>query len=156
MTSCSSAALVFCFVLLVCSSPATLNAQTASRQNLCFAIHVRLNGKLVAGPQTITVKTTETETSVAAEGDCFKVSPALLNEKAVDVFFTVPGNKLYLSSIQSGFFAGPWDVDLADKHFGKEVALPKHIRAREACAVTFHVGEPETAIVTAPCRTQIR
>ena len=138
---------------LLCTNAANLYAQAQS-ESPCFAIHVRLNGKPVVGPQALTFKTKEMEKkSVSAEGGCFKVPPAVLHEKAVDVLFTVPGNKVYLSSILSGFFAGEWDIDLADRRFPRDVVLPKHARTREACAVVFHVGEPETARTLTGCRT---
>ena len=79
--------------------------------------------------------------------------PALLTEKAVDVFFTVPGNRIYLTAISPSFFTSPWDIDLADKKFDRDVRLPKHARIREACAVVFHGGEPENALSETGCRT---
>ena len=82
--------------------------------------------------------------------------PALLTEKVLDISFTVPGNRVHLTGIATGFFTGPWDIDLADKKFGSEVSLPKHARAKEACAVVFHVGEPETGLVQTGCRTSLR
>ena len=86
------------------------------------------------------------------EGGCFKVPPALLEEKAVDVFFTVPGNKIYLVAISPSFFTSSWDIDLEDKKFDRDVGLPKNARIREACAVVFHGGEPENALVQTGCR----
>lgn len=143
------------FALLLCLN-AVLSAQSATPQEPpCFSIHVRLNGKPVDDPRTITYKTKNDEQTVHLEGACFKVPAALLKEKTIDVFFTVPGNKIYLSSIQVGFFAGPWDVDLADKRFGSNVVLPKRARTKEACAVVFHVGEPETVLAMAPCRSPL-
>jgi hypothetical protein len=144
-------------VLLFCLSAANLHAQAVRPigQIPCFAVHVRLNGKLVDDPQIITFRNKENETAVALKGGCFNVPAALLKEKTVDVFFAVSGNKVYLSSIPSGFLMGPWDVDLADNRFGREVVLPKHVRARDACAVTFHVGEPERMFAMALCRTPI-
>lgn len=142
---------VICFVaLMLCMSAAKLHAQSS-----CFTVHVRLNGKPVAVPQVITFKTKEMERAVSAEAGCFKVPPAVLNEKAVDVLFTVPRNKVYLSAIHTGFLAGPWDVELEDKRFGKDVVLPKHARTKEVCAVVFHVGEPETASTLTGCRTAL-
>ena len=145
------------FVVLFCLSTANLHAQAVRQvaQVPCFAVHVRLNGKLVDVPQIITFRNKETETQVALDGGCFNIPAALFKEKSIDVFFEVSGNKVYLSTIPSGFLAGPWDVELADKRFGREVILPKHVRAREACAVTFHVGEPETMVTVTPCRTPI-
>src|SRR6185437_11658084 len=55
----------------------------------------------------------------------------------------VPGNKVYLCAISTGFLAGLWEVQLEDKRFGRDVLLPKHARTKEACAVHFHIGEPE-------------
>jgi hypothetical protein len=141
------------WMLLLCTEAVILSAQTTpSRGPQCFSIHVRLNGALVDGPQVITLKTKQSESTESLEEGCFKVPPALLTEKTLDISFTVPGNKVYLSGIATGFFAGPWDIDLADKKFGSEVSLPKHARAKEACAVIFHVGEPETALVQTGCR----
>ena len=102
----------------------------------------------------MTFKTKEHEWGASLDGGCFKVPTEVLTEKNVDVLFTVPGNKVYISTIPIGFLAGPWDIDLADKRFSREVVLPKHIRTRDACAVVFHVGEPETAYAMAPCRTR--
>lgn len=139
--------------LLPSLGPASLWAQGRTpRQNGCFVIHVRLNGAPVDGPRVITLKTREGERSVPFEGGCFRVPPALLTEKVLDVFFTVPGNALSMSSISTGFFEGPWDIYLEDKKFGRTVSLPKHTRARDACAIVFHVGEPETELLQAPCR----
>ena len=81
--------------------------------------------------------------------------PTLLTEKAVDVFFTVPGNKIHLVAISPSFFTSPWDIDLEDKKFDKNVSLPKHARIREACAVVFHGGEPENALSQTGCRTSL-
>ncbi len=132
------------------------SAQSATAQeSKCVSIHVRVNGKAVDGPQVITLKTKQNESTASLDGGCFKVPSALLTEKALDVSFTVPGNKVHLAGIATGFFAGPWDIDLADQKFGSEVSLPKHARAREACAVVFHVGEPETALVQTGCRTPL-
>jgi hypothetical protein len=143
-------------MLLLCVSTVNLQAQATGRhrEDLCFAIHVRLNGNVVDGPETVTFKTKEHEWRALLEEGCFKVPSAVLTEKNIDLFFTVPGNKVYVSTIPIGFLAGPWDIDLADKRFSREVVLPKHVRARDACAVVFHVGEPETAYAMAPCRTR--
>lgn len=80
---------------------------------------------------------------------------AWLTEKTLDISLMVAGSRIYLSGIATGFFAGPWDIDLADKKFGSEISLPKHAHARDACAVVFHVGEPETQIVQTGCRTPL-
>jgi hypothetical protein len=101
----------------------------------------------------VTFKTKTTEKAVSLEGRCFRVPPGVLNEKSVDVLFQVARNKIHLSSILAGFFAGPWDIDLEDKRFGRDVVLPKNARTREVCAVIFHVGEPETGIMQTGCRT---
>ena len=127
--------------------------RATAQESKCFSIHVRLNGKAVDSPQVIALQTKQGENAASLEGGCFKVPSALLTENALDIFFTVPGNRVHLSGIAIGLFAGPWDIDLADKKFGSEVALPKHASAREACAVVFHVGEPETQIVQTGCRT---
>jgi hypothetical protein len=116
---------------------------------------VRLNGRPIDGPQVITLKTKQAESKASLEGECFSVPPAFLTEKAVDVIFTVPRNKIYLVAISPSFFTGPWDIDLEDKKFDQDVGLPKHARIREACAVVFHGGEPENALVQTGCRTPL-
>ena len=139
-------------VLLCCASAKALPAETA-HVGSCFSVHVRLNGKSVAGPQVLTFKTKGTENAVTIEAGCFTVPATIANEKEVDVLFTVPGNRVYLSSINVGFLVGYWDVDLEDKHFNRDVILPAHARTKNICAVAFHAGEPETAITQSPCRT---
>jgi hypothetical protein len=152
----STQRLITCsFVLLLCITPAMLYGQTAAAER-CFSIHVRLNGKRVDGPRTVTFKTREREEKVSLEGGCFTVPRDLLQEKTLDVFFAIPGNKVYLGSIATGFYAGPWDVDLADKRFTGDVHLPKHTRAKDACAIVFHVGEPEIQAAMSPCRSPSR
>jgi hypothetical protein len=145
--------LICCAALsIICMSAASLYAQAIGRTP-CFAVHVRLNGKEVAGPQSITFKTKQIEKTTTAVAGCFTVPPSVLNEKIVDVLFSVPKNKVYLSTIPTAFLAGPWDIELEDKRFGSEVVLPKHARTRDVCAVVFHVGEPETVRTLTKCRT---
>jgi hypothetical protein len=147
---------MFCsIVLLLWLDQAKLSAQTTA-QAQCFSIHVRLNGKLVTGPETVTFRTEQNESTASREGGCFRVPPELLTEKNVDVLFTVPGNKIHLVAISPAFFTDSWDVDLADKKFGRNVGLPKHARVREACAIVFHGGEPENAGVQTGCRSRLR
>jgi len=142
--------------LLLCFHAAKLSGQSATHEKpQCFSVDVRLNGKPVDGPQIITLKTKQSESTVSLEGGCFIVPPTLLTEKAVDVFFTVPGNKIHLVAISPSFFTSPWDIDLEDKKFDKNVSLPKHARIREACAVVFHGGEPENALSQTGCRTSL-
>jgi hypothetical protein len=143
-----------CVALLLCASAANLHAQAEGKKGgaSCFAVHVRLNGKVVDGPQTVTFKTKENEATARLEGGCFRVPPAVLNDKDVDVLFTVPRNKVYLSMIPTRFLAGSWDIDLEDERFGTDVVLPKHARTKETCVVVFRVGEPETVRALTGCR----
>lgn len=142
--------------LLLCIVAAVWSAQsTAPQEPQCFSVHVRLNGKQIDGPQVIILKSKQIESTVSLEGGCFRVPSTLLTRKALDVFFTVPRNKISLDAIPTGFFTCPWDIDLEDKKFGREVARPKHARTREACAVVFHVGEPETELFHTGCRTPL-
>lgn len=127
----------------------------ATHKPQCFSIGVRLNGQPIDGPQNITLKTKLIENGTTSENGCFKIPGTLLAEKEVDVFFTVAGNKIYLPGISTGFLAGPWDIDLEDKKFGSDVSLPKNASVRRACAVVFHVGEPETALTVTGCRTPL-
>jgi len=141
---------MLCFAAAVCifASSVKLGAQ-----NACFAVHVRLNGHQVTGPQMLTFKSKDWEKAAPAEGDCIRVPPSVLELKSVDVSFVVSGNSLSLSAIPTALLTGPWDIDLADRHFGRDVVLPKHAHAKNVCAVVFHVGEPETAATFTGCRT---
>jgi hypothetical protein len=51
------------------------------------------------------------------------VPPALLAETALDVFFPVPGNKLYLRAIATGFFACAGDIGRENKNFARRSGL---------------------------------
>jgi hypothetical protein len=143
------------FTLLLCFNAVKLSAQSATPQEApCFSIHVRLNGKPVDGPQEITLKTKQSDTKASLEQGCFRVPPALLAEKTLGISFTIPGNKINIPTIATGFFTGSWDIELEDKKFRNDVALPKHFRAKQGCAVVFHTGdEPERGLSVMPCRT---
>jgi hypothetical protein len=143
--------------LLLFATATQLFAQAKPDQRQCFSIHVRLNGKSVEGPQTVTFKTRENEITISREGSCFTVPAVLLKEKSVDVSFRLSNDKVYLPDVATGFFAGPWDVYLEDKKFDKDLAfaLPKHARTKETCVVQFHVGEPESQAAAVPCRSPI-
>jgi hypothetical protein len=139
------------------TSAVSLRAQqgTTFAEKQCFALHVRLNEKPLPDPARVTFKTRNIELAETPENGCFVIPSALRNEKTVDVVFTVPGSKVYLSSFALDFFAGPWNVDLADKKFGGGVPLPKHARVSQTCVVTIHVGEPGTVVAQSPCRTPL-
>jgi hypothetical protein len=110
---------------------------------------------LVEGPEVITLRTKQSESTTSLDAGCFKVPATLLTNKVVDVIFTVPGNQIYLVAISPSFFTSPWDIDLADKKFDQDVRLPKHARAREACVVVVHGGEPENQLAQTGCRTPV-
>src|SRR5258706_3837571 len=101
------------FALLLCFNAANLSAQSAtSKESQCFGIHVHLNGKPLDRPQVITLKTKQDESTVSLEQGCFKVPSTMLNETAVAVSFTLPGNKIDIGTVATGFFTGVWDVEL--------------------------------------------
>jgi hypothetical protein len=127
-------------------------ALPGARANACFAVHVTLNGKAVAGPQAVTFMTKDWKKRVAVEDGCIAVPAEAKQAKTVDVVFSVAKSRVDVSSVDTGFLDGPWDVELEDKSFGKDVKLGKGATAKDACVVTFHVGEPETVVTIAPCR----
>jgi len=130
-----------------------LTAQSANTtEPNCFRIRVSLNGNLIDGPDVITLRTKQDDSVVSQERGCFRVPATLLAEHALDVFFIVPGSKIYLTAIATGFFTDSWDIDLEDKKFTRKSGLPKHARSGEACRVVFHGGEPETGLLQTPCR----
>jgi hypothetical protein len=51
--------------LLLFATATQLFAQAAPDQRQCFSIHVRLNGKSVEGPLTVSLKTRENEITVS-------------------------------------------------------------------------------------------
>jgi len=129
----------------------TAQSTNTSKPN-CFRVRVSLNGNVLDGPDVITLRTKQNESLVSLEGGCFRVPPALLAENALDVVFSVPGNKIYLTAIATGFFTDSWDIDLEDKKFTRKSGLPRHAHSREACQVVFHGGEPERGQLQTPCR----
>jgi hypothetical protein len=140
--------------VLLCGNTAIFGAQeTATPEPGCFRIRVSLNGNLIDGPDVFTLRTKQSDSVVAKEQGCFRVPRAVLSEKALDVFFRVPGNKIYLSAIAIGFFTDSWDIDLDDKKFNRKSGLPKHASSKDACRVVFHGGEPERGLLQTPCRT---
>jgi len=142
------------WVLLLCTDAAMLSGQGVAQGHECFSIHVRLNGAPVDGPQVITLKTKQSESTASLEEGCFRVPPTMLEEKAIGVSFTLPRNKIDLGGVATGFFTGVWDIELEDKKFGNDTPLPKHFRAKDACAIVFHMGdEPERGLSVVPCRT---
>lgn len=145
------------WAFLLCVLAARLSGQSAAPQEApCFRIHLHLNGKPIEGPQAITLETKQRDITVPLEGSCFTLPHAMRGQGKIDISFTIPGNKVHLSAIDEGFFSGSWDIDLEDKRFSNEVVLPKHARVKKACAVIFHVGEPETSMSQAGCRTPVR
>jgi len=121
----------------------------------CFAINVRLNGQPIEGPQSVTLKTKKTEDTVALEQKCFKVPDAIVESELIEVSFTVPGNRIHMTDVPPDFLNGMWDVDLADKKFGKEVTLPKHANVSEVCAVVVHSGGSDQGMAQPQCRTPL-
>jgi hypothetical protein len=144
------------WTFLLCTHAVQVSGQsTTSQQAQCFSIRVQLNGKAVEGPQTITLKTKRTESTVSRKGNCFRVPADILAQGKIDVAFAIPGNRVYLSAIDASFLSNSWDIELEDKKFTSEVVLPKHARVKRTCAVTFHVGEPEIQMSQTACRTPI-
>jgi hypothetical protein len=144
--------LLLCFCVL----PVQLPAQgAAAKAPHCIAINVRLNGQAIDGPQAITLKTRKVENTVSLEKTCFKVPDAVVESELIEVSFTVPGNKIHMSDIPTDFLNGMWDVDLADKKFAKDVAVPKHASASEVCAVVVHGGDAEQSMAQSQCRTPL-
>jgi hypothetical protein len=131
------------------------SAQNAtSNEGHCFSIRVHLNGQLLEGPKAVIFRTRQGDKTVSLEGvSCFKVPSVLLSEEKLDLLFTVPGNNIHFSAIAIDFFENIWDVDLQDKNFGRDVHLPRHARANNACVVVFHGGEPEIVMSATGCRT---
>lgn len=147
----------------VCSSllplfvlPATLLAEgPTAKVPSCFSISVRLNGQSIDGPQVVTLVTRKTESTVSLEQKCFQVSDAILQSELVEVSFTVPGSKIHLAEIPADFFKGTWEVELADKKFGKDVTVPKHFNASEVCALVVHEGDQTQSLSEPGCRTPL-
>jgi hypothetical protein len=124
-----------------------------AQQPRCFAISVRLNGQPIDGPQSVTLKTRKAESNVALDNKCFSLPSAMAESELIDVSFTLPGNQIHMSDVPTDFLHGSWDVDLADKKFGKDVIVPKHASASEVCAVVFLGEVPPQSLAQAQCRT---
>jgi len=136
--------------------PATLLAEgPTAKVPSCFSISVRLNGQSIDGPQVVTLVTRKTENTVSLEQKCFQVSDAILQSELVEVSFTVPGSKIHLAEIPGDFLKGTWEVDLADKKFGKDVTVPKHFNVSEVCALVVHDGDQTQSLSEPGCRTSL-
>ena len=136
--------------------PVDLSAQgPAAKAAHCFGITVRLNGQSIEGPTTVTLKSRKAEDTVSLAGNCFQVSGAIAESELVEVSFTVPGNKLHMADVPSDFFSGTWEVELADKKFSKDIAVPKRANASEVCAVIIRDGEQTQSIAQPQCRTPL-
>ena len=118
----------------------------------CFAIEVRLNGQPIAGPQAITLYIAKNETSVVRVGKCFPVPAEVVAAKKVYVSFSLERDFIQFGEVPGWFFGRPWDLDLADRRFGKDVRLPKGARVKQTCVLVVHAGEPERVVTTYPCR----
>jgi len=141
-------------VALVCSIASVSLAQNATpNEPHCFSVQVSLNDKSLEGPKAVVLRTRQGDNTILREGTCFRVPAALLKEEKLDILFTVPGSNVHFSAIPIDFFSCPWDVDLQDKKFRRGEPFPKHFRAKEACAVIFHVGEPERVFTETGCRS---
>jgi len=146
--------LIGCFCLAVLFT--TLSAQAATGTDPgCLAINVRLNGQAIAGPQSVTLKTSKVENTVQLDQKCFKVPDAVMQSELIEVSFTVPGSKIHMSDVPVDFLSGMWDVDLADKKFGKEVVVPKHANVGEVCALVVHNGNSDQGFAQPQCRTPL-
>ena len=133
-----------------------LGAQAASAGDLhCFAINVRLNGQPIEGPQSVTFKTRNVENTVALDQKCFKVPDAVLASELIEVSFTVPGSKIHMTDVPPDFLNGMWDLDLADKKFSKDVAVPKHANVGEVCALMVQSEGSSQGLAQPQCRTPL-
>ena len=73
---------IFCmFAFVLCLSAAKLAPQNLTpHEPQCFSIQLRLNGKPLDGPQVITLRSQQTETTASLEEGCFKVPPPAQGE----------------------------------------------------------------------------
>jgi len=141
-----------CLALLVMSGR-PLHSQ--DQRGRCFAIRVVANGRAVQGPDTITLATRSGDVTVLPKGRCFNAPDAVADESTVDVRFVVLNEQISISKVPTAFLKGPWDIELEDIRFPSSVALPKGARAKDVCAVSFHVSEPERTWVVGACRTPL-
>lgn len=154
--STSRKSMIYClWMLLICGNVVASSAQSATSKEVhCFSIRMHLNGQPLEGPKTVTFRTRQGDSIVSLDGGaCFKVPSALLMEKKLDIFFTIPGSNIYLNAMAIDFFENIWDIDLQDKKFSRDVHLPRHARAINSCHIVFHGGEPEIAMLATGCRT---
>jgi hypothetical protein len=148
--------MVLCDLLLLGFGQKSRANEEVEQEEHCFRIRVQLNKQRAPSPTAITFQTEHGESTVHSQDGCFRLPKELVSKDSLDLHFEIPRNRIYLSRIASGFFAGAWDIELADKKFEKDVTLPQHARPKDACVVVFHIGEPETRIVQTGCRTTVR
>ena len=151
-----TAATMCSLVLALCAFPARASAQgLAANGPHCFAIQVHLNGQPIGGPQAVDLKSHALENTVTLNDTCFPFPSAMLKSELIQVSFTVPGSSIHMSDVPAEFFSGQWDVELADKKFSKDVAVPKHANVSEMCAVVFRGAETPQTLEEPHCRTAL-
>jgi hypothetical protein len=132
---------------------ASLAQSGISRTDRCMAIHVQLNGQPLGSPSEIVVKTKTSSDTISGQG-CFNIPPWIFAQQPADVSFEIAGNRIHLSEISTGFFAGSWDIELEDHSFPSGTVVPKNAHITELCGVVFHVGDPEIGMVQTRCRSR--
>ncbi len=117
----------------------------------CFSIHLAHESDPVDGPHAITLLDKTQKLTVEERQGKFCIPLEMAMEPALDMSFTLRDDRFYFTRIPTERFGAPWDISYGEKKYAKAASLPKS-KAKKACTVVFHQGEPETAMTTYPCR----
>lgn len=125
------------------------NAQEQSPH--CFSIHLAHDDDTVDGPHAITLLDKTRNLTVEESQGKFCIPNEMTTKPALDMSFIVGDDRFYLTRIPMERFEALWDISYGEKKYWHRTGLPRS-KATKVCTVEFHQGEPETGMITSPCR----
>lgn len=118
----------------------------------CFSLHLIKDGITVDGPTLVTVLDKIDHQTIPEQDGRFCLPPDMAAQEMLDLTFISGNERFYLMSIRISAFDAPWDLKFGGKKYARLTGVPKSYDAKRSCTLTFHQGEPETGMVTSPCR----
>lgn len=123
-----------------------------AQEGHCFSLHLIKDGTTFDSPTLVTVVDKNDHQTLPERDGKYCLPATMAAETMLDLTFINGDDRFYLSRISIAAFDAPWDVEFGGKKYARLTDLPKSYDAKRSCKVTFHAGEPETAMITSPCR----